>query len=244
LKARCTLVFLFLAAIQPLVAQDSAKEKPSHSKFLQNSIAPASLMAASLIIISQDHNENFFLNRFRIRDDRNNDFPNFKTSADNYLQYAPMVAAYVLSFSGVKGKHDLANQTALLVKTEILLTAFTEPLKYATHVQRPDGSNYHSFPSGHTTQAFAAAAFLDKEYRHISVWISIGGYTVASAVGAMRILNNKHWDSDVLMGAGIGILSTNLVYLTHQNRWGKKGTKTTLMPTYNRGAGVYFSYLF
>ena len=74
---------------------------------------------------------------------------------------------------------------------------------------------------------------------HVSIWYAIGGYTTATAVGALRILN-KHWLPDVLAGAGIGILSTNLVYLTHQHRWGKK-THALIYPTYSRGPGFYFS---
>ena len=53
---------------------------------------------------------------------------------------------------------------------------------------------------------------LTKEYGDRSPWIGIGAYTVASATGIMRMANNKHWLSDVLMGAGIGILSTELGY--------------------------------
>ena len=56
------------------------------------------------------------------------------------------------------------------------------------------------------------ATMLTKEYGSRSPWIGIGAYTVASATGIMRMANNKHWLSDVLMGAGIGILSTELGY--------------------------------
>lgn len=53
---------------------------------------------------------------------------------------------------------------------------------------------------------------LTKEYGHKSSWIGIGAYSVASATGLMRMANNKHWLSDVLTGAGIGILSTEVGY--------------------------------
>ena len=77
---------------------------------------------------------------------------------------------------------------------------------------RPDGSNDHSFPSGHTATAFMTATMLTKEYGHKSPWIGIGAYLVATATGLMRMANNKHWLSDVLAGAGIGILSTETGY--------------------------------
>jgi membrane-associated phospholipid phosphatase len=175
---------------------------------------------------------------------RNENYPNFKTGKDDWIQYVPLVATYTLSFSGVPGKHDLANQTALLCKSAILMTAIFFSLKYTNIETRPDGHDNASWPSGHTEQAFAAASLLQKEYGYKSIWYSIGGYTVATSVGVLRILNNKHYLPDVLIGAAAGILSTNLVYLTHQNRWGKNKTKrksqAILMPTYFKGPGIYF----
>lgn len=56
------------------------------------------------------------------------------------------------------------------------------------------------------------ATMLTKEYGHRSPWIGISAYSVATATGLMRMANNKHWLSDVLTGAGIGILSTELGY--------------------------------
>ena len=123
------------------------------------------------------------------------------------------------------------------------MTVIFFSLKYTNLEVRPDGHDNASWPSGHTEQAFAAASFLQKEYGYRSILYSIGGYTVATGVGVMRILNNKHYLPDVLIGAAAGILSTNLVYLTHQNRWGKNKTKKNknqalLLPTYGRGAGA------
>jgi membrane-associated phospholipid phosphatase len=95
-------------------------------------------------------------------------------------------------------------------------------LKYTVGEARPDTGNKNSFPSGHTAQAFTAATFLSKEYGYKSIWISIGAYTAATTVGVFRVLNNRHWISDIFVGAGIGMLSTELIYRTHKGRWGKK----------------------
>lgn len=75
---------------------------------------------------------------------------------------------------------------------------------------RPDGSNNKSFPSGHTATAFMAATMLHKEYGGRSPWYSIAGYSMATVTGVSRMLNNKHWLSDVLVGAGIGILGVSV----------------------------------
>lgn len=59
-----------------------------------------------------------------------------------------------------------------------------------------------------------AATILHKEYGVTrSPWYSVGGYAIASGVGLMRVLNNRHWISDVMVGAGVGIISTELGYL-------------------------------
>ena len=76
-------------------------------------------------------------------------------------------------------------------------------LKTQTAILRPDGSSNRSFPSGHTAEAFAAAEFMNQEYKHLSPWYGIAGYTLATATGTLRVLNNSHWLSDVIMGAGL-----------------------------------------
>lgn len=100
---------------------------------------------------------------------------------------------------------------------------------------RPDSSSANSFPSGHTAQAFLAATFFTKEYGNKYPWISVGMYTLSTGIGVMRILNNKHWISDVLAGAGIGMLSVELSYLMdklHRKRTMK--FPVSVMPVYEQ----------
>lgn len=85
-------------------------------------------------------------------------------------------------------------------------------IKNLTKVERPDGSAKNSFPSGHTATAFMGAEFLWQEYKEISPWYGIAGYLVASGTGAFRIYNNRHWLTDVVAGAGIGMLSAKAAY--------------------------------
>jgi membrane-associated phospholipid phosphatase len=79
-------------------------------------------------------------------------------------------------------------------------------------VERPDGSSNNSFPSGHTANAFMGAEFLYQEYKDVSPWYGIAGYVVATGTGLFRMYNNRHWFSDVVAGAGFGILSTKVAY--------------------------------
>jgi membrane-associated phospholipid phosphatase len=198
--------------------------------------APVMLTALSLYTFTD--NDKF--NKFEVKEERDEWLPHFRHHADDYIQYAPIGAVYALNMIGVKGKNDFANRTALLVKSELLVAAITFPLKKLTAIPRPDSGDPSAFPSGHTAQAFAAATFMAKEYGHISRWYSIGAYTVATGVGVMRVLNNRHWVSDVIAGAGVGILSTNIAYLTHRYKWGHKhrNHQTLIMPSYDGKTGM------
>ena len=82
-----------------------------------------------------------------------------------------------------------------------------------------DGSDYKSFPSGHTISAFAAAAAVTSEMKRWwprSVWyvgpVMYGG---AAAVGWSRMFDNKHWASDVITGAAIGTFTGLKVVTWH-----------------------------
>jgi membrane-associated phospholipid phosphatase len=144
-----------------------------------------------------------------------NKYPHHTTTIDNYLQFVPAVAVYGLNLAGIHGEHDFLDRPMIYVLSNLIMEATVTTLKNVTHVQRPDGSDYKSFPSGHTAEAFASAEFLMQEYKHISVWYGIGGYAVATSVAYLRMYNNKHWFNDVVAGAGFGIVSTRLAYILY-----------------------------
>lgn len=146
---------------------------------------------------------------------------NYHRQADDYLRFAPILAVTTFNALGVSARNNPGNQTAILLKSMLLSSFITGNLKKMTPDIRPDGGA-NSFPSGHTTIAFALAHWMHREYGENSIFYSIGAYGCASAVGIMRISKGAHWFPDVLAGAGIGMLSTELVYLTHQHKWGKK----------------------
>lgn len=147
-----------------------------------------------------------------------------RRSFDNYVQYAPVTAVYGLDLAGIKAKHNFRDRTFVVLTSHLIMGGSVHAIKIATCVERPDGSNHHSFPSGHTATAFTGAHILFNEYRDISPWIGIAGYATATTVGAMRILNRKHWVSDVVAGAGVGILSAEIGYM--------------LLPVFHRIIGV------
>jgi len=150
---------------------------------------------------------------------------------DDYLQYAPITAVYGLDWMGIKANHNFRDRTFVAFTSYLIMGGTVQTVKIATCVERPDGSNLHSFPSGHTATAFVGAHILFKEYKDVSPWIGMTGYVVATTVGTMRILNRKHWLSDVVTGAGIGILSVEIGYMllpVFHNIIGEEHNKSTL----------------
>ena len=167
--------------------------------------------------------------------------PNPVTKLDNYLQYSPALAVYGLNALGIKGKNNFRDRTMIYVLSTIISSAIVLPLKHITKVQRPDGSAFNSFPSGHTTTAFAAAEFMRQEYKDVSPWYGLAGYGAATVTGILRFYNNKHWVSDVVAGAGFGILSTKLAYwiypVVKRKLFKNKTMNTMVMPFYQNGGG-------
>lgn len=133
--------------------------------------------------------------------------------ADDYIQFAPALGVYAFDLMGVKAKHNFRDRTILMATSNLLMCATVQTMKHTTKVVRPDGSNRQSFPSGHTATAFVSAHILFKEYKDANFVLGISGYAVATATGVLRVMNNKHWVSDVVAGAGIGILSAEAAYL-------------------------------
>ena len=148
----------------------------------------------------------------RFRGLRNDYIPDFRKSADDYLQYSPLAVMVGLKALGVENRSSWGRMAVSDAFSAALTAGIVGTLKNTTNVTRPDGSNNKSFPSGHTATAFMAATMLTKEYGDLSPWVGIGAYSVASATGLMRVANNKHWLSDVLTGAGVGILATEAGY--------------------------------
>ena len=202
------LILLLLFPCCLFAQQDSMLMKPGHASSGLRWAVPAGLTGLG-VYAALDHS---VIDRFGVRNWRMEKYPSFHTQADDVLAFLPAAAVYVMDWSGLKAAHSFGNRTLHLMTAELMMLAIVHPLKGITKVERPDGSNFHSFPSGHTAQAFLAASFLQHEYGSKGIGFTIAGYTIATGVGALRILNNKHWVSDVLAGAGIGMLCGELSY--------------------------------
>lgn len=169
---------------------------------------PITLIGIGVIGLESDWLK--FQNR-EIRDELRENIDS-KFSIDDFSLYLPMVSVYGLNALGIKGKHSFKERTLILGTAAALMAVSVNTIKSTSNVLRPDGSNKHSFPSGHTATAFMGAEFLRREYSDVSPWIGVAGYAVAAGTGFFRMYNNKHWLTDVIAGAGIGILSTDIAY--------------------------------
>ena len=148
----------------------------------------------------------------------------FKTGIDDYTQFFGPVMTVGLKLAGYEGRSDWPRLLASAGMSYALMAVMVNGIKYTAKEMRPDGSSANSWPSGHTATAFVGATLLHKEYGLTrSPWWSVAGYGVATATGVMRVLNNRHWVSDVMSGAGIGIMSTELGYALCDLMFKQKG---------------------
>lgn len=215
MKKRVSLYFLILWSVNFQVIAQSYDTTAAPLR-IKNLVVPAALATGGLLVqgnISRQLQQRVV--------DR---YPGgITTSLDAYLPYVPLALSLGLSASGVKGKHPFGEQLLLAVITMVAAQGTTTILKGIAKYPRPNASESYAFPSGHTTRAFVSASLLHKEYGERSVWYSIGGYGAATGVGALRVLRNEHWLSDVLFGAGVGIGATEIVYWGYP--WVKKKLK-------------------
>lgn len=132
------------------------------------------------------------------------------THVDDYLRFAPSVAYLGLTcIPSIRAKHSVSDRLLVGVTSHAFMAVMSYGLKYSVHERRPDMTDSHSLPSGHVALAFTGAELLRSEY---GIAWGLAGYGIATSVAVMRLYNHRHWLSDVLMGAGIGLLSVRLSY--------------------------------
>lgn len=109
-----------------------------------------------------------------------------------------------------------------IIRSQAVSGLLTVGIKVATSRERPDGES-RSFPSGHTSTAFATATVLQ---RHFGWKVGTVAYALAGSVAWARVRDDRHWLSDVVMGSAIGIVSARAVTGSHA-RWLITPVKTT-----------------
>ncbi|MBA3898790.1 MAG: phosphatase PAP2 family protein, partial [Bacteroidetes bacterium] len=215
--------FAFLSA-KAQITDSTIVEPPSFKESsLKQFVLPTALIGTGLLTIgdrpyfSSQDTYNYLQKRW----------PNAHTRADDITFIVPVVTVYGLNALGIKGKHGFLERTLLFALSATLANSISLSLKHNVNYLRPDGSEFNSFPSGHTTNAFVASEFMHQEYKSLCPWYSVYAYSFSIATGSMRLVNNRHWMSDVLVGAGLGMISTKAVYLAYPSV--KRGIKKRVL---------------
>jgi hypothetical protein len=243
-QLRNVLVLMFCVFSLNVFGQerDSATVRNSYTELNYKVIQPKSLIIPGVFIaygfsapyIKPLQNLDVETN-YELREDH----PGFGYHVDDYLRYMPIAAVYGLDLAGVKSKHNFVDRTALLLLSSAIMASTTGITKNLTHRMRPNGLNDNSFPSGHTATAFMAAEFMHQEYKDRSPWYSVMGYSVAFTTATLRLYNSAHWVSDVVAGAGYGILSTKISYWVYpyikDKLFRNKSNHTVMVPFYQDG---------
>ncbi len=164
---------------------------------------------------------------------RNSNCGDVRFYADDYLQYAPAGIMLALKAAGVENRSSWGRMITSDALSVAMVSIMVNSVKRTVGVNRPYSNSNTSMPSGHTATAFMAATMLHKEYGGVSPWYSIAGYSIAATSGAMRVINNQHWVSDVMVGAGIGIIATEIGYLLGDLIYKDRGINKDLDPSFN-----------
>ena len=186
-------------------------------------VVPAALITTGALGISGE----FIISNPEVKEERDEHFGGFHTSLDNYLQFAPVAAGYAMLIHNPQ--HSFWSYTSKVLLTQVMVNALVFPAKKIVRERRPDTGAPNSFPSGHTAEAFAGATIFSDEFAQHNIWLSASAYTGAAAVGALRVMNNRHWACDVVAGAGFGILSAKLSELIIQS-FNKTSKQTFFKP--------------
>lgn len=132
--------------------------------------------------------------------------------ADYGVAGLPFIASWVMKAAGVQSRSSWERMLLSNSMSLALTSGITLAFKGLYDETGPDGSRSSAFPSGHSAIAFMGATILSREYGHISPWISVGGYAAATATEFLRMRHNRHWVNQVMVGAGIGVVATNVSY--------------------------------
>lgn len=141
--------------------------------------------------------------------------------AGDFLATAMPLAT--LGIELVRGEREGAWQYTLSFTVSVVAT---EALKRVTHVERPDGSNDQSFPSGHAVRAFSSATYVHRRYGFDAAWPL---YLAATYVGYTRVAAQRHTWADVAGAAAVSAAST--WWLVEP----KQQTAVVALPEFGRG---------
>lgn len=129
------------------------------------------------------------------------------------VQYLPLALPWIAKAAGVETRSGWVRMAVSQGAATVIMAGVVEGLKHTVRSTRPDGSDRHSFPSGHAAWSFMGATTVARELGPQSWWYTAGAFTVATAVAVERVVDKHHHTIDVIAGAAIGVASAELGYL-------------------------------
>ena len=153
-----------------------------------------------------------------------------------YVQAGTAVGLYVVGRYFVPRAADGSRTNKVshlgfdLIRAQISSQGIVQGIKYTIQRDRPTGECC-AFPSGHAASAFAAASVLERHFGYRGAWPTV---VAASYVAASRLVDNRHFLSDVVFGSAVGIASGWTVVGSHGR------SRFALVPTPVRG-GVFLA---
>jgi membrane-associated phospholipid phosphatase len=138
---------------------------------------------------------------------------------DKSFKWIPLILALVPVAAGIKSKNSFTNKVKIIFLSKMILNSIVVPLKKLVHRRRPDSLfKSNSFPSSHTATSFLGAEILHQETRKSMRAISLAAYPIAITTAALRLYRKKHWFSDIVVGAIIGIVAAKVSYGILKNK--------------------------
>lgn len=208
------IILIIIFQFGQLCGQDTTAV--SSSKLKTGYITGGVLIATGLVLNKQSIKSDF---RDWVRE--RYEIPN--TNVDDILQHIPIVMVYATDLALGNDKKEIGRHTRHMIVTQTLTLGTMLITKEITNTPRPNGGS-HAFPSGHTAYVFASAGVMYQSFKDDNLWLAYSGYVPAVIVGAYRMIKDKHWVSDVFVGAGLGILMSHLTY--HMDIWHSKTDKS------------------
>ena len=151
-----------------------------------------------------------------IMDNMQQNHAGFHTNAADYMMSAPSASVYVMDAFKVKTAHSFKQHLIIDAGSILITGGIGYGMRMISRNMKVYNANGTKFPSGHTANAFRGAEIVHQELKKSNPLLSYSGYLVATGVGIMRIYGKEHFLSEVLAGAGLGILSTKLTYWIFQ----------------------------
>ena len=235
------IVFLLLANFSSWAQTPIASEIKLDTLKFKPFIVPSALLVTGIAL--RNSNINAKVAAFSAKN-----FPNFSTKADNYFQFAPIVLTYAGNLMGFASKHSNTQMLINHLISNVLVSGVVYAVKNKVKDPRPDNFTPNSFPSGHTTTAFNNATLHYLEYKDSNFWFASSGYLFAVSVASLRILNNRHWLSDVSAGAGLGMATALITYHLNAFHVSRKATKKANLiafpsfDTHTIGFGLVYNF--